>query len=299
MVVTLAVVSFRALSRHPAQLVRPRLFSLTHCRGGASKFPNPRDKWNYNIFSFDSTPDTKYRDYQLVDANSLESAKEPPRKVKMLARDFIEDSLYNPNYGYFTKQATIFDTQDSTIKFETLRDSVEFQEEVGKRYAAYGADNQAGPGKQLWHTPTELFKVFLLLASLSSTPHVISSQPWYGRAIAQCLVAEYLLKYFPYEDFIVYEIGAGNGTLAMDILNYLQEEYPDVYERTRYNIIEISGSLVQLQKRKLKAHPCVKITHKSIFHWRTKEPAPCFFVAMEVIVSMFRNEMQSTHPTPG
>jgi len=84
---------------------------------------------------------------------------------------------------------------------------------------------------------------------------------------------------------VVYEIGAGNGTLAMDILNLLQEEYPDVYERTRYNIIEISGSLVKKQKAKLsKAHPCVNVTHQSVFHWDKKEPAPCFFLAMEVIV---------------
>ena len=164
MVVTLAVASPRALSRHSAQLARPRLLSFTYRRYGASKkgLPKARDKWNYNNFSFDSTPDTRHREYQLVNANTLESAKKPPRKVKMLARDFIEDSLYNPNYGYFPKQATIFDTQDSTIRFETLRDSVEFQEEVGNRYAAYGADNQAGPGRQLWHTPTELFKVSLL-----------------------------------------------------------------------------------------------------------------------------------------
>lgn len=112
-------------------------------------------------------------------------------------------------------------------------------------------------------------------------------KPWYGRAIAQCLVSEYLLKYFPYEDFNIYEIGAGNGTLALDILNYLKEEYPDVYERTRYNIIEISANLVNLQKRKLRPlHPCVRVFHKSIFHWTTREPAPCFFLAMEVIVSL-------------
>jgi SAM-dependent MidA family methyltransferase len=99
-------------------------------------------------------------------------------------------------------------------------------------------------------------------------------------------VSEYLLKYFPYEDFIIYEIGAGNGTLALDILNYLQAEYPDVYDRTQYNIIEISGNLVNLQKEKLhKIHPCVNLVHKSIFHWKVREPAPCFFVAMEVIVS--------------
>jgi len=94
-----------------------------------------------------------------------------------------------------------------------------------------------------------------------------------------------LLKYFPYEDFILYEIGAGNGTLAMDILNLLQQDYPEVYDRTRYHIIEISGSLATLQKQKLeKVHPCVKISHKSVFHWNTTEHAPCFFIAMEVIV---------------
>ena len=113
------------------------------------------------------------------------------------------------------------------------------------------------------------------------------SKPWYGRAIAQCLAAEYMLKYFPYEDFIIYEIGAGNGTLAKDILDYLRDEYPEVYDRTHYNIIEISSSLVKLQKRKLrKDHPRVKVAHKSIFHWDVREPAPCYFIAMEVIVSV-------------
>jgi SAM-dependent MidA family methyltransferase len=95
------------------------------------------------------------------------------------------------------------------------------------------------------------------------------------------------LKYFPYEDFIIYEIGAGNGTLAMNILDLLQEDYPEVYHRTQYHIIEISESLVQEQKKKLnRKHPYVKVEHRSIFHWEKREPAPCFFVAMEVIVSL-------------
>lgn len=71
----------------------------------------------------------------------------------------------------------------------------------------------------------------------------------------------------------------------MDILNLLQQDYPEVYERTRYNIIEISKSLTELQQRRLqKVHPCIKITHKSIFHWNVTEFSPCFFIAMEVIV---------------
>lgn len=112
-------------------------------------------------------------------------------------------------------------------------------------------------------------------------------QPWYGQAIAQCLVAEYLLKYFPYEDFVIYEIGAGNGTLARNILDYLRDVHPDVYERTRYNIIEISGNLANLQRKLLcEEHPCVSVNHQSIFKWAKLEPAPCFFLAMEVIVSI-------------
>lgn len=110
-------------------------------------------------------------------------------------------------------------------------------------------------------------------------------QPFYGHALARCLVAEYLLKFFPYEDLVIYEIGAGNGTLALNILDYIRDEYPEVYDRTRYNIIEISGSLAELQRQKLtSAHPCVNVTHQSVFHWSKRETAPCFFVAMEVVV---------------
>ena len=98
-------------------------------------------------------------------------------------------------------------------------------------------------------------------------------------------MSEYLLKYFPYEDLVIYEIGAGNGSLASDVLDYLREEYPEVYERTHYNIIEISGRLAQIQREQLlPEHPCVKITHKSIFHWDKQVTTPCIFIAMEVIV---------------
>ncbi|KAG6909333.1 hypothetical protein DXG01_000933 [Tephrocybe rancida] len=291
---TLGAASTRCLWKRPAySLLRCSSYS-TSSKAGTAKSKTaakhdlnvPRDKWNYNTSPFVQTSETVPPDLKVVTANALENGTEPPRGVQMLMRDFIEDSLYNPNYGYFPKQAIIFNTDDSTVNFDSLRDSAEFQEEVAQKYAAYGADKHDGPGKQLWHTPTELFK------------------PWFGRAIAQCLVAEYLLKYFPYEDFIIYEIGAGNGTLAMDILNFLQEAYPEVYERTKYNIIEISGSLVKLQKQRLsKVHPNVRVTHKSIFHWKTREPAPCFFVAMEVIDNfahdVVRYDLKTLEPYQG
>lgn len=123
---------------------------------GSGKAPPgyiPNDKWNYNKSSlYDPTPvDTS--DFAFVDANELEKQTKPPRKVRMLARDYIENSLYNPHYGYFSKQATIFDSRAEPLNFSKLRDSAEFSSEVNRRYSQYGDD------AQLWHTPTELFRV--------------------------------------------------------------------------------------------------------------------------------------------
>ncbi|KAF8217059.1 S-adenosyl-L-methionine-dependent methyltransferase [Mycena galopus ATCC 62051] len=269
----------RFASKVPHSKKRPRLAE-------AEKPETTPDRWNYNSSSLiegDAKSQEELASYPLVDANDLEKCEHPPRQVKMLVRDWIEDSLYNPHYGYFPKQAVIFDTQHTTFDFENLRNSVEFQVEIGRQYAQYGADKHEGPGRQIWHTPTELFK------------------PWYGIAMAKCLVSEYLLKYFPYEDFVIYEIGAGNGTLAMNILDYLRSNHPDVYDRTRYHIIEISESLVALQRKKLAAyHPCVKVVHKSIFRWDKKEPAPCFIIAMEVIDNfahdMIRYDLETLKP---
>jgi len=72
----------------------------------------------------------------------------------------------------------------------------------------------------------------------------------------------------------------------MDILDYLREKYPDVYDRTRYHIIEISHDLSKMQRERLgREHPnSVSVEHSSIFHWKVRESAPCFFLAMEVIV---------------
>lgn len=94
-----------------------------------------------------------------------------------------------------------------------------------------------------------------------------------------------MVRYFPYEDFIVYEMGAGNGTLAQNILDYLRDHYPEVYERTHYRIIEISKPLAEAQRQRLLPHhPCVEIFNKNVFEWDTYVPAPCFFLALEVIV---------------
>jgi hypothetical protein len=152
------------------QLSRARIsrasFATTH--PSHAKQPPKRkqpDKLNYNpvpSFGASAKDESETTAYPQMTANDLESHVEPPTKVKMLVRDFIEDSLYNPHYGYFTKQATIFSAMEQPIDFGRMRDGAEFQEEVAARYAAYGLDEKDGPGRQIWHTPTELLQVHLI-----------------------------------------------------------------------------------------------------------------------------------------
>ncbi|KAF8836737.1 DUF185-domain-containing protein [Paxillus ammoniavirescens] len=261
--------------------------------------PPPRkidkEKFNFNPeVAFSAAVSQEHLSYPLVTANDLaKSFKAPPTRVRMLVRDFIDDALYNPHYGYFSKQATIFTApggEDEGFDFNCFKDSAQFEAVVAKRYVECGSMSDTdGPGRQIWHTPTELFK------------------PWYGQAIAQCLVSEYLLKYFPYEDFKIYEFGAGNGTLALNVLDYLRAHYPEVYDRTVYTIVEISAPLAHAQRIRLRRaghlQRTVSVEHRSIFSWTKTEHAPCYVLAAEVIDNfahdLVRYDVRTLEPFQG
>lgn len=146
---------------------------------------------------------------------------------------------------------------------------------MGQRYTEFEDKlDETSPDilRQLWHTPTELFK------------------PYYGEAIARYLVSNYKLTLYPYHDLIIYEMGAGNGTMMLNILDFIRDTDYEVYQRTKFKIIEISPALADLQLRNLtdaagaaghRDH--VEIINRSIFDWDTYVHSPCFFLALEVI----------------
>ncbi|KAK9468578.1 S-adenosyl-L-methionine-dependent methyltransferase [Lipomyces arxii] len=230
----------------------------------------------------------------------MTSAKEPerPRRVSMLTRDFIDDSLYNPYYGYFARQAMIYSPEDP-FEYQRYASSDEFVTEWSSSYKRYDtalarpqqasssnspvpADAESIP--QLWHTPTELF------------------QPYYGQALARYLLVNYLMTLYPYHDLVIYEVGGGNGTLMLNILDYIRENHPDVFARTRYNIIEISGALAQKQVSRLQDKVVVQgysdkvqIYNKSILDWKIDVPEPCFFIALEVFDNFAHDSIRYSH----
>jgi hypothetical protein len=145
---------------------------------------------------------------------------------------------------------------------------------LGQRYTAFEDaldEKEPNDTRQLWHTPTELFR------------------PFYGESMARYMVTNYKLSLYPYYDLLIYEMGAGNGTLMLNILDYIRDQHPDVYDRTKFKVIEISSSLASLQAQQLmrsafsRGHvDKVEIINRSIFDWDTYVASPCFFLGLEV-----------------
>lgn len=298
-----------------------------------------RVQYNYDLFSLH--PEKEHYSLPLVTAEQLAHSKTRPRSMRMLTRDFIYDSLYNPHYGYFSRQAVLLPLSKqanpndfsltSAFPFHDMKDETEFMRTVQLRYMTFdeqfrrecqahekrmrgngptlqeridalvqnqkrtpwgsaerldlareigrlqreqnrehisGSEIDAMVAGQVWHTPTQLF-----------SPH-------YGRALARYLVAEYKLHLFPYHDLVLFELGGGAGTLARDILDYIEECEPDVYERTRYHIVEISARLASQQQGRLVRHVRsgrVDVVHRDFLAWNQDVDEPCFVVALEVL----------------
>jgi SAM-dependent MidA family methyltransferase len=81
----------------------------------------------------------------------------------------------------------------------------------------------------------------------------VSVGPVYGRFIA-AQIAEVHASLGSREDFVIVEQGGNDGTLALDILNSLQSEFPDLYATITYALVEPFVHLTNLQRERLSVH---------------------------------------------
>lgn len=283
---------------------------------------------NFNVLDFiyrnstnypfdDKSPQEVFNEYPSTNSQRLSRSPTRPRKVKMPVSDFIEDSLYNPHYGYFTREVEIFHAE-KPFDYNNIEDVDGFLENWQQAYAKYdeteiSPENKRkeliSPDKQNYADPKSKFasaSLKLYNEEKQNTKPLQSNkrslqlwhtptelfQPYYGEAIARYLLTNYKLNgHYPYHDLIIYEMGGGNGTLMCNILNYIKNNDRDVYKRTQYKIIEILSQLAvkqyssalksKLVKQGLDSTKC-EIINRSIFKWDKIIEEPCFFLALEV-----------------
>ncbi|TGQ49707.1 hypothetical protein EN836_32545, partial [Mesorhizobium sp. M1C.F.Ca.ET.193.01.1.1] len=86
--------------------------------------------------------------------------------------------------------------------------------------------------------------------------------PAFGHTIGNALAEMYQAMGHP-DRFDVVEMGAGNGTLARDVIDRLKAEYPDVYRALNYVIVERSQALITRQRAKLEGEERISWVHAS------------------------------------
>lgn len=149
-------------SSRPINPLLPTIARLQHTK--ATSTPTETRPGVFSPFFSPSDEEQKEekarRHYPRQTAYDTAKCKTTPTRNKMLVRDFIDDSLYNPNYGYFSKQAVIF-SPETDFQFNDMDDHLEFMNILGQLYKDIegDADEVDEVARQVWHTPTELFKV--------------------------------------------------------------------------------------------------------------------------------------------
>lgn len=127
----------------------------------------------------------------------------------------------------------------------------------------------------------------------------------------------------------ILEIGGGNGTCALGILDYLERHYPELYRQTEYTIVELSEFMIETQRETLEKHlthhtrenaaaaaaaaggstpsaslpgitssPRVRLLNMSIIDWRElRADSTVFVIGLEVLDNMPHDRLRWSHAT--
>ena len=203
--------------------------------------------------------------------HSLSSLKRlfSSNKKSLLTSDFISDRLYDKKEGYFSKKDAQLGFLEEPIIFSELFGYEDYMDILYKRYP-----------KNAWLTPSEIFK------------------PWYGMTIANyiCKTFEKAKKMTLSRDtqpLKIIEVGAGNGSAASSILDYIKTFHPLKYKTMEYTVIEISKEMIARSKKNLsKNHQSkinsnhIKFEHQSIVEYSSYTKDFTFVLFLEVFDNM-------------
>jgi len=169
-------------------------------------------------------------------------------------RSYIENALYAPWSGYFTrhKDLPILSHRPTRPHFSALKDRAAYQSFLADTFSR----KQHG-----WMTPVELFS------------------PYLANAVANRIAAPFSTSEIHRDKKLaIVEFGGGRGTLARDILTHIKSSHPDLYEKTHYHLVDISASLSQQQMAAVSEFTNQNTAHvhcKNAADWLANDAAQC------------------------
>lgn len=190
-------------------------------------------------------------------------------KVTLPVSDFINDRLYHPKGGYFSKTNNQLGYLKEPIPFQDLFGYEDYTKVLHERYP-----------ENAWLTPSEIFK------------------PYYGMSIANYI--DFQLKQYEEthshvknQSLKIIEGGAGNGSAASSILNYFKLYRPKIYKNMNYKIVEISQPMVDRCKTELRKQHGelldrgqIEIVRESIVSYPKRDNDIVFVLLLEVLDNM-------------
>jgi len=190
-------------------------------------------------------------------------------KVTLPVSAFIHDRLYHRTQGYFSKNENQLGFLKDPINFHEIFGYEDYRKVLYERYP-----------KNAWLTPSEIFK------------------PYYGMTIANYIDSKFVdycqsdpnTKLQPLK---IIEVGAGNGSASLSILNYFKLFKPKKYQSIELKIVEISPAMIarcreQISKShsKLVSNGQVQFVDQSILDYSKRDTDLVFVVMLEVLDNM-------------
>jgi SAM-dependent MidA family methyltransferase len=119
--------------------------------------------------------------------------------------------------GYFSARSHVVGSLHQPLDFKTMLGKSGYEFKIRELYRSTGSS---------WLTPVEIF------------------QPHYGEGIARYIVADFQKRRgVSGSKLRICEVGAGNGTLAANVLDYVSRKHPDLYQDMEYTALEVSKPL--------------------------------------------------------
>lgn len=173
--------------------------------------------------------------------------------MRVLVRDFIHRALYDAKVGYFAAR-NVVGTLMSPLNFRSLLGRPEVEAKLAKSLLSVEGNAEA------WLTPAEVFAPYFSQAVASYIVKQFRARqkkvPGQLRQLGKKRSgkkrrshrngagAQQVVSSSP-ELLRIIEIGAGSGTNAVLMLNYLRDAHGDLYKRTQLTIVEISELLAE------------------------------------------------------